>query len=336
MQEAISNGTIGKGSTAKGIRITFQRWLEADESKQVTIYVRDCQTGSDRATVHVPTAKLESGLEMGPTLELRAHKFGSKYELLPRSVHPTPCPDGDFFILPALGGTYDVNSSGVQGPTSVGGRLEPHSHSGQVDNNPSWRFGTQFDDSNVTYFETGRANTPKFLYDEVFEHFVYGVWPLRMKELSIEDFKKARHNFRKTLRGFRVLRSPSSHVPARHLDDGCGFHHEGAEPSAEGSVLRVDDDWVSRAIPNPGSDGHGEQTKEAECGTVSLLHDESYVLIHITRPGNRACTTNQRQHAYVPKVVPRKDELPHIAVQVTTYFRTDTFASVLCKRGTCV
>ena len=93
----------------------------------------------------------------------------------------------------------------------------------------------------MRYFETGRANTQMFLCDEVFEYFVYGVWPLRMKELSIEDFKKARHNFRKILKGFRVVRSPSGDVPASHLDDGCGFHHEGAEPSAEG-VLRVDDD----------------------------------------------------------------------------------------------
>ena len=157
-----------------------------------------------------------------------------------------------------------------------------------------------------------------------------------MKELSIDDFKTSRHNFRKILKGFRVVRSPSGDVPASDFDDGCGFHHEGAEPSAEGSVLCVDDDWASRTISNPGSDGHGENAKEAEYSTASRLHDEFFVLIHITRPGNKACTTNRHQHDYVPKVVPRKDELPHIAVQVTTYFRTDTSTLVLCKHGTCV
>ena len=73
-----------------------------------------------------------------------------------------------------------MNSSGVQGPRSVGGRVEPHSHSGRVDNNPRCRSGTPFHDSNLRYFETGRANTPKLLCDEVFEHLVYGVWPLKM------------------------------------------------------------------------------------------------------------------------------------------------------------
>ena len=191
---------------------------------------------------------------------------------------------GIFFILPALGGTYDVNSSGVQGPRSVGGRLEPHSHSCRVHNNSRWRFGTQFHDSNLRYFETGRANTQKFLCDEVLEH-MYGVWPLRMKELSIDDFKKSSHNFRKILKGFRVV--CSGDVPASHFDyrKWYDIHHEGAEPSAKGSVLCVDNEWASRTIPNPGSDWHGENAKEAEYGTVSRLHDEFYVLIHITKTG---------------------------------------------------
>ena len=128
MQEALSNGTIGQGSRVEGNRITFQRWLETDEAQQLTINVDDCQTGSDRATVHVTTATLLSAFEIDPPIELRAHTCWAKYELTPRSVHPGPSTNGDFFILPPIGGTYDLSSSGVQGPRSVGGRVEPHSH----------------------------------------------------------------------------------------------------------------------------------------------------------------------------------------------------------------
>ena len=159
-----------------------------------------------------------------------------------------------------------------------------------------------------------------------------------MKKLSIDDFKNSRHNCRKILRGFTVARSRSGDVPASHFDykRWCGFYHEGAEPSAEGSVLCLHDEWASRTIPNPGSDRLGEYTKEVEYGTASRSNEKLFVLIHITRPENRAQTTNNRRHDYVPKVVSRKDELQHIAVQVTSHFRTGPSTSVLCKRGTYV
>ena len=108
------------------------------------------------------TVTLESALAMGIPIELTADKFCANYEVLPPSVHPTPFSHGE----------YAVNSSGVQGARSVGGRVEPHSHSGRVDHYPRWRFGTPSRDSSLRCFETSRANTPKFLCDEVFEPLV--------------------------------------------------------------------------------------------------------------------------------------------------------------------
>ena len=58
-------------------------------------------------------------------------------------------------------------------------------------------------------------------------------------------------------------------------------------------MLYLDDEWASRIIPNPGSDGDGEDNKEAEYGIAYRLHEELLVLLHITRSGNRGTDDKQ-------------------------------------------
>ena len=326
-QEALSNGTIGRApSTVREKRITFQHWVEADKAQEFTINVGDYPTGCDGTNVHVPAATVESAFPLGIPIKLKSCKFGSKYELLPSSVHPTPSRNGDVFILPAIGGTYDVKSSRLRGPRPFRGRVESHSHSDRVGDNPKWRFGTPFRDSNIRYFKTSRANTPNFLCDDVFEHLMYGVWRLRMKALALDDFKRARHGFRKSLMGFTVVRSNSGDIPAQEFSDGCGGDLERAVPSSERSGLSVDGEWTTRTIPISGDDvcestdedsDDESSDEETDYGTVHRVPEDRFVLIHLTRPGNRKQTTNNRHHEYVRRVVPRKEDLQRIAVQVT-------------------
>lgn len=178
---------------------------------------------------------------------------------------------------------------------------------------PSFRtysFGSTFTADDARLLPNTWANISAFHVDEMYEYLALGFWPRRMKASYSTAFARAKKKIKWAAKSFGVTEQTMGDNPAY-------FYGWDADSALRDGLPVV----VRRQVSRGGSTGKGLCESRLKMvnnpGSQEEPLDEArLVLTHKSRPGSREETDYERQHDFAEKIVPRKDEVKAIVLQV--------------------